>query len=166
MIWVDRLSGRKSAPFARRGPAWACAAIFLWLLWPGIDTGIRVLHYRKDGIRTYSTRAWAESELIGKVDALPPDALLFSNAPDAVYIRTGREARFTPYKREEFTLENSYRRLDRFSDRLQSDSTVQVAWFARVNRPYLYSIDELRDIFRVELIGEFADGSLYRVSKQ
>jgi hypothetical protein len=50
---------------------------------------------RNDGFG-FSGSAWQRSELIGLLRQLPPDAVVFSNAPDAVYLHTGHEAVLLP----------------------------------------------------------------------
>jgi len=101
--------------------------------------------------------------LLRQVSELPADAHLYSNAPDAIYILTGRIALFSPFKREESALKGSYRQLDKFLGRLRADTAATLVWFSPVNRQYLYTPDELPGSCEVQLVREFADGALYRL---
>ncbi len=161
LLWLDRRWGRSSSLSIKRAHPWTILAIILWLIWPCVDTGLRLRGYQRDGIRTFSTRAWVESELMKQVSELPADSHLYSNAPDAIYIHTRQMAVFSPFKREESALEGSYRQLDKFLGRLRADTASGLVWFTRVDRPYLFTVEELRSKCEVQLVTELADGALY-----
>lgn len=51
----------------------------------------------------YTSRVWRQSMLVDAVRRLPPDVLVVSNAPDALYVLTGRRAEFVPVRADPYT---------------------------------------------------------------
>ena len=99
------------------------------------------------GRRGLTAAAWDDSAVLAAVAALPPDITVYSNAPEAVYLLTGREAGLLPAhtdylsdrRRPEYEAERAA-----LADRLATDRGV-VVWL----RPYafrqrlLVPVDEL-----------------------
>ena len=118
---------------------------------------------RGDGL-FYTKRSLRESDLLAQVRALPPTALLWSNAPDAVYIHTGRCARLLPRQqrpdngRPDPAFASGWRELVGQRD-------AYVAWFdAFAWRSYLPAERELADAPSIQTITSLDDGRLYRIA--
>jgi hypothetical protein len=58
-------------------------------------TAVRTADAYANGIG-YADRYWSTSPILQWVDALPDDAIIYTNAPDLISFRTGRPARFVP----------------------------------------------------------------------
>jgi 4-amino-4-deoxy-L-arabinose transferase-like glycosyltransferase len=59
------------------------------------DGRLTIENLQKDG-QGYSTRVWRESETMQAIRDLPPDTVIYTNRPTAVYLLTGRGAYVTP----------------------------------------------------------------------
>ncbi len=118
---------------------------------------------RADGL-FYTKRSLRTSALLDRVRVLPPTALLWSNAPDVVYIHTGRCARFLPrHERPE-----SGRPDPGFAATwraLLGQPDAYVAWFdAFTWRSYLPTERELAAAPSVATAASLTDGALYRIA--
>lgn len=118
---------------------------------------------RGDGL-FYTKRSLRESDLLAQVRALPPTALLWSNAPDAVYIHTGRCARLLPRQqrpdngRPDPAFASGWRELVGQRD-------AYVAWFdAFAWRSYLPAERELAAAPSIQTVMSRDDGRLYRIA--
>jgi quinoprotein glucose dehydrogenase len=118
---------------------------------------------RADGL-FYTKRSLRTSELLARVRALPPTALIWSNAPDVVYIRTGRCARLLPRRqrpdngRPDPGFASGWREL-------LGEPDAYVAWFdAFTWRSYLPTESEFAAAPSIETVTSLADGRLYRIS--
>jgi hypothetical protein len=80
------------APVLGAGVKALCAASLLLMGWSYLDRTVawaRVNH--ADGYRLhYHARPWHESDVTAALRRLPPDALIWTNVNDAVYLHTGR----------------------------------------------------------------------------
>ena len=163
LLWVDR-RGLLCHGAEARGQIVTCViAVLLAVTWPVADSALRAAKFVSDGIPTYTTKKWLESELLDEISGLPDSSVIYSNAPDAIYILTGRSALFSPYKNESLTLANSKRRLDAFTKTLDKGLPVYLFWFTSVKRKYLYTVEELHDRCELELRAAMSDGEFYTV---
>lgn len=118
---------------------------------------------RADGL-FYTKRSLRKSALLAQVRALPPTALLWSNAPDVVYIHTGRCARLLPRHqrpdngRPDPGFASGWREM-------LGQPDAYVAWFdAFTWRSYLPTERELAAAPSIATVTLLADGSLYRIA--
>jgi hypothetical protein len=96
---IDRLLTRGLARRDAPRAAWVAPMIGLLLtVWViGIATRsanfLATAYYEGLGFRH---RVWRQSQTVVRLEALPLDAAIFSNSPEAIYLATGRAARFLP----------------------------------------------------------------------
>jgi hypothetical protein len=106
----------------------------------------------------YSTQAWQDSELVqylrGNSDLA--DRPIYSNGPDAAYILSGLEASYSP-GRERGTATPG-------QTRGWPESESYLIWFDRVERGYLFTLEELREMATIRSLARFSDGGVYTVS--
>ena len=69
----------------------ACVVIAMALMLPSIPLGLRLYHFG-DG---FAHAQWRRSPTIAAVNELPPELEIFTNAPGAVYLLTGRQVILT-----------------------------------------------------------------------
>jgi Dolichyl-phosphate-mannose-protein mannosyltransferase len=81
---------------ARRGLLAACWAL---VILAGVRAGAWVAAAEVEDLG-YASRAWRQSAIVEAVRALPGDVLIVSNAPDAIYVLTGRRAEFVRIGRQ------------------------------------------------------------------
>jgi hypothetical protein len=118
---------------------------------------------RVEGL-VYTRRGLRQSVLLARVRALPPTARLWSNAPDVVYIYTGRCARWVPPHKEPVqgrpnpSFASDWRTL-------LGQPDAYVAWFnAFTWRWYLPAERELAATSSVAALASFTEGTLYRIA--
>lgn len=116
----------------------------------------------------FSTPDWAESPLLEKVERLPKDACLYSNAPDAIQLYLGRMAYGFPATRDtagDVPAETYQANMAAAGARLKSQSCV-VVYFDTVDRHVWPGIpasveDEIRRAWHLKPIEQAADGAIY-----
>jgi 4-amino-4-deoxy-L-arabinose transferase-like glycosyltransferase len=119
----------------------------------------------------YASKEWRESELIRKVKDFPPETLIYTNAPDAVYFFTGRFSSYPPGKRRwnKLTekLEDRGDDLLKFAamkERLKEEKGV-VVYFHKIKRMKYPSEDELVEKLDLRRTVRVADGAIYKVKE-
>lgn len=97
---ADRLAARTGrAPRGRLILATMATALGLWIGVAALRTARHVERYRGAGTWGYNTARWDrsfETGLLHAVAALPADARIYSETPDAIYARLRRPARLLP----------------------------------------------------------------------
>ncbi len=109
----------------------------------------------------YSNTDWLQSATMARVRALPVDATIFSNAPDAVYMLSGRSTYEIP----------NVGHADAFAGVLQH--AIQVAkgpiilvYFADPNIAYRQPVpvEEIQDWLPTQVLANLPDGSVYDIT--
>ena len=110
-------------------------------------------------------RQFDESMTIERLGDLPVDIVIYSNAPEAIKVLTGRFAYMVPLVHKPYSLvpNTDYQaELDVMRECLGSQRGV-VVWLDGVRRWYLPSEEELRRVLPLELISSQPDGAIYRL---
>jgi hypothetical protein len=140
--------------------------IALWLMYPLARFSIYVWTSTATGAGGYSTVTWRESPLIEWLRTHPLDGEIYSNAPDAIYILTGRTAQFSPGRNQIGIVAQSpsqYQYVSQFRKSLKSEANNYLVWFYNMPRDYLYNVRELALDFEVEEITKISDGEIYTI---
>lgn len=131
------------------------------------------LHRGNYGGLAYSASKWKDSVGIQMADRLPDDAVVFTNAPDVVYIHTGREARGLPRRQ---TLKHGDRIYaphelwDQVKHRLKSSGGIVIRFnhwddkTARHTFRYIPSEKELEAQLPLQVMLEWEGGKVYRAA--
>jgi hypothetical protein len=116
-----------------------------------------------NGIGIYSSPMWKNSELLEVFVDSDFNKSIYSNAPDAIYYFTNiKDVRFAPRK----TFQASYELTDdliQFNISIINNEKIYLAWFKNVNRSYMYSIEELNNLYNIESYIKKIDGDIYTV---
>jgi hypothetical protein len=105
----------------------------------GVQAGSWVVAGLSDtdlGRRGLTAAAWRDSPVMAAIEALPPDVTVYSNAPEAIFLHTGRATSALPAVTDYLSgrMRPSYEaELAAMEDRLVRDGAV-VVWF----RPYAF----------------------------
>jgi hypothetical protein len=143
-----------------RRPALGTFAVILlctlWLTYPLARVSEHALSYARNGPPGFNTVAWRESPTIQWLQAHPLEGKVYSNAPDVVYILTGRAAHLSPCRSVDVSeLRNS----------LSSGLDHYVVWFDigwfDEWRSHCYDMRKLASIFDIEEVATFSDGGIY-----
>jgi hypothetical protein len=109
----------------------------------------------------YSGETWRNSGAIRRVEALPPGTVVYTNGPDAIYIRTGRLAQWIPSK----SSKDYPAKLSAMTERLRSGSAVLVYFDVITWRRDLLAEEELKQALPLIVVERTTDGSIYRIAQ-
>jgi hypothetical protein len=154
------------ARLSSRAPGVRSLALGAMVLLAGVSltrTGLWAVGSQLDEMG-YASRLWRESALVAEVKALRDDVRVFSNAPDALYVLTGRPARLVPLTADPFTRQENTRYAEDFG-RLERDLRGRsgvVVYFRWLRwRWYLPSERELIQRLGLVTIATAREGAMY-----
>ena len=117
-----------------------------------------------DGFEGFAARQWHDSELLAFLAELPEDVTIYTNGPDALYIHTGRRARYLPARIDPGTRapKPGYERaLEEVIHELRQENAM-VAWFDLITwRRYRASPAELGERMPLRRTEKLRDGSIW-----
>lgn len=108
-------------------------------------------------------RYWQQSEIIQKVKQLPDEVMIYSNAPETIYLYTGKPVLRTPRTLESTTgqFNQSYSSdLLQIKTKLDNRSGILV-FFNGLGRRTLPTEQELVDALQVSILFNTIDGTIY-----
>jgi 4-amino-4-deoxy-L-arabinose transferase-like glycosyltransferase len=111
----------------------------------------------------FASTVWRPSPLAAHLMAHPPDGILYSNIPDAVYARTGLRCRWIPAEYHYRSPRRDLASLHRFHREIRSGGARYLIWFHRRQHYHLHGLEALRTVARTEAVERCADGILYRL---
>jgi hypothetical protein len=144
------------------GTALVAAAGLLIVTIGAVRTGTWLSQNARDGIG-FSSTTWRESETLRLVRDLPVDVALFSNAPEPIYLYTGREA--TPFPRPRQAMSGGDN--PAFAAELADMGTTLAqgrgiaVYFRTLPRRTALPEGMLRDELALRTLVEASDGALY-----
>ncbi len=157
-----------SLRFSSRGSVvtWSLLGLSALVL---LSNVVRTAHQSRDAYVNgigFSSIHWDSSPILQAVKELPPNAKIYSNAPDALNFLTGRQTHYVPLRFERRTgmdnpLSPRSAQIANVAAALkQGDGYLifadKVDW-----RFYLMSEDELRNALELRVIEEVEDGRIY-----
>ena len=164
MILVFSLVESENAVGKRRILLWCITLSSLVLFLANVRPAAYWMSHRHREGEGFTSRAWRDSETVKFVEALPPHTVVYSNAADACYFFTKREALRLPAKFDpthnrvntDFEVQMAVLREDLINSR------AVVAYFDRINwRWYLPDQHELEETHKLPVVTRFADGVVY-----
>ncbi|MDQ3438936.1 MAG: phospholipid carrier-dependent glycosyltransferase [Planctomycetota bacterium] len=138
------------------------AAVFLLVM--AVRAGGWVNKAPKSGLG-FACRQWRESELGRFIRALPPDALIYTNTVDFLYLGQNRFAKPIPrlYYAVSRKQDVKYReRLRTMSEELQARGGYLIH-FSTIKRAWLPTEDRLRDDLPLNVVHAATDGKAYQL---
>jgi hypothetical protein len=128
-------------------------------------TATLVRLYRGPGEWGYRTRNWESSGAMAAVlRVVPPGALVYSNAPDAIYARVRRPARLLPVGPEVDGAARSARELEAARRAIaNADGGGYLVEFDTVQRSMLVSTETLASGGLVDTLTRASDGTILRI---
>ncbi len=111
----------------------------------------------------YTSSQWVNSEIIEKIKELPPDAVIHTNAPDAVYILTGRNPEILPHKYNIYTAQKN----KTFTSQIDSllSTTQENHYIAFFNAGWYFIVKEHEIMESLVLVKNAEDGALYSIGQ-
>ncbi len=145
---------------------------FVWLMYPLKELSNSIGAALDHGVGGYSSSAFAESPLIEALKTTPIPGLVYSNAPDGIYLLTELPSKGAPVRTEALvtmrdrrdTKERSYPSMAGFKQSLGSGRRTFLVWFKAMEwRTYILSIDELAREVQLSKTLSTTDGDIYEV---
>jgi len=129
-----------------------CLAWLQSSLYMGVENINHMVHF---GAGTCSNLQWEKSQLIRLLNFNRIKGGVFSNAPDVIYILCDIKAEMLPHRSGN---------LKDFSQKLSKHHDNYLVWFKRIGfRPYLLTVDELKMNYKIDLIKQLDEGSIYKI---
>lgn len=142
----------------RRGKRISLLFVIAWLSTWSMLSAFRISESvqsrMKDGAGVFTTTSWRESPLIDYLRMKPLEGRILSNAPDAIYIFTDMVAQLIPSR---------YADITEVRKSMSADGPSYLVWFENIDRPHLYSWQELASLFKIRELARFHDGSIYLI---
>jgi hypothetical protein len=143
-------------------------SIIIWMIYPAGKSVYIINDYKKLSGFGFSSDYWDNRETVKYLIThknLVSSYVLYSNVPEAVYLLTNLEARWSPAK----TLYNSPQLINTNSNLKEiwnGNDKICLVWFDKIDRKFLYSIDELQKDIKMIKIGQFSDGAVYTIGNK
>ena len=163
---VTGVSGRgRAAPPGRGLVITLCAFACVIIASNVLRTSIFAMSAYQDGIG-YVQRSWSTSPILRSVADLPPNATIYSNAPDLVAFRLRREARYLPAHFNHITgredpQEPFVKQMKELRNRLDSSDTYVVFIDGVDWRDYLLTERDLLRSVPLVAVAKLPDGRIY-----
>jgi hypothetical protein len=144
-----------SRPLARR---FAAIGVGVWLLYLSTRT-VTTLHAKEaEGAGGFATDAWQQSTLIASLRRHPLRGHLFSNAAGTCYLLAGLTADEAPEKTD------GAQAFEPIQDALDDETPTYLIWFRIEPSPEFVSDTEWRTRYRLTVVQNTDDGTIYRVA--
>ncbi len=143
------------------------AGLVFWMENQVVKTYGNFEYYAKQTGWEYGSAKWKSNTVIQYLKEhkeFGTKYLLYSNVPEAVYILTDREARWSPFK----NFYNSPRQisLNKSLNKIRAtDKKTCLVWFNNINRDFLFPLNEIRKDAKLEDIVRLKDGAIYLLSE-
>jgi hypothetical protein len=111
-----------------------------------------------------NSQAWLQSETMTALEKYPAEMIIYSNAPDAIYLHTGRPAFTLPRKFESAAQRINYTYdLDLAIVQAKLDSNqALIVYFSILNRPNLPTEEEIRTDLSLDVLASLSDGKIFK----
>jgi hypothetical protein len=164
IILVFSLVDWQSPVGHRRRLFWSIILSSLVLFTANLRPAANWVLFRHRAGEGFTSRAWKDSETVGFLKTVPLQMAVYSNAADACYLYTKREALRLPAKFDptgarvntDFATQMAMLREDLIKNR------ALIVYFDRINwRWYLPDRHELEETYKLPVLTRFADGVVY-----
>jgi hypothetical protein len=115
----------------------------------------------------FASTNWVHSPIVEAVETLPPRSVIYTNAPDVIYLLDGRAVSSIPETTDLSTLVRNPRFTAELAeiDRTLSTRGGFVVFVRGLDRPFLPSESSLVHLLDLRIVRNTASGAIYAVSK-
>ncbi|MHA1395609.1 MAG: hypothetical protein ACTSRZ_19065 [Promethearchaeota archaeon] len=117
--------------------------------------------FNENGI-AYSKYKYINSDIIQSLKTHKFNGTLYSNNPWLIYIHVNLDVKQTPRKYY-YNSETPTSDLPKFKEEISSSYESYIIWFNDYEKPYLYSINELKNNFTIIIIESKIDGYIFQI---
>jgi hypothetical protein len=132
-------------------------------LWGGYAVRSTMRSPRLGQVVSYTSPVWVgpTDAALAEVAQVSPNARLWSDAPDAIWVARHRAARSTPERVRSFAAHSPARQVQAFRDAVAESGPNFIVWIDQLRVPYLYSPDQLATVVRLQLVATGDHWSVY-----
>lgn len=150
---------------SRRNAKWinsvGTVVFVLWLVYSFSCSFLATSAWSQSGVGFFNSALWRESPLIEWLQMNPLDGAIYSNAPDALYIRIEKKDKFN-FRRYQYMLPKSKGDdLRQLKELLKANNKTYFVWFKYAQRESLCDIQDLRSVFVLKEVVALPDGAVY-----
>ena len=141
--------------------------IAIWFVYPMSYIIVNAINLISFG-RGYSGKAWRDSETIRYLlqhRALEAKCALYTNGPDATYIVAHIAAKMSPAK-SKYNSPEMVDDVPRLIGSWPEEDNACLIWFDTIDRPYLFTVEELQAIANMDRIARLKDGAIYSITRK
>ena len=141
--------------------------ILIWLVYPVLAIMLNVVNLTQNG-RGYNSKTWKDSETIQYLvqhQTIESECTVYTNGPDATYILAYLSAELSPDETRNNSPEIG-NDISRLMGSWPKESKACLVWFDRIDRTYLFTIDELQTVVNIDQITRLEDGSIYSITRK
>jgi hypothetical protein len=147
----------------------SCLAIgiAIWLLYPISSTAIKAVKLNSNG-RGFASKAWVESETVKYLNdhqTLKSECTFYTNGTDITYLLADLPSKTSPIATEYYS-SVVINTISSFKGTWPKESNACLVWFDKINRNYLYTVDQLQKIANIEPIALLEDGAIYTIARK
>ena len=142
-------------------------AIAVWLVDPTRTAISSIINAMKRG-QGYSSEYWRSSqtsEYLLQNRTLQSECVIYTNAPDALYVLANLTAKMSPSRRMS-NAPDILNDISSFRGSWPEERNACLVWFDKIGRQYLFTVDELQTIANVQQIIRLEDGRVYSVARK
>ena len=140
--------------------------VVIWLVNATRDTTSLITDAMSQGLE-YSGKYWRNSQTIKYFlqnrKSEHGCKIFYSNAPDVLYILANLVAKMSPRKMLGAKIIND---ISNLKGSWPEESNACLVWFDKVDRNYLFTVDELRTVANVQQVIRLEDGAVYLVTRK
>jgi hypothetical protein len=142
--------------------------IIAWMTYPVMLTIYNIHYYIEQSGWEFGSKAWKDNSIIRYLNNHPQlesGYSFYSNVPEAIYILTNKETKWSPSK----TLYNSHQLLNTNQDIKnvwQDKNQARLVWFNNMGRNFLFTIVELQKSANIVKVVQTKDGKIYTITRK
>lgn len=142
------------------------ALIVAWIGYLGYTMIIDIKTSLSEGAGSFASTYWQDMEFPKYIAQNPPDGIVYSNFPDALYLFSNLPASLSPRKHFYRSRNSETGDIEKLQSELDSGNQVFLVWFTEVGRGFLYTPQELGNVLLVEEREKQSDGIVYHLSRK
>lgn len=142
-------------------------AIAVWLVYPARAAMSSITNAMSQG-QGYSSESWRNSQTIEYLlqnRMLDSGRVIYTNGPDALYILANLTAKTSP-SRAMYNSPETVNDISSLKGSWPEENNSCLVWFDKIDRQYLFKVNELQTIANVQQIIRLEDGAVYSVTRK
>lgn len=144
----------------------AIIGIYL-LIFPTKATILSITNAMSQG-QGYSSESWRNSQTVQYLlrhHTIASKWVIYTNGPDVLYILANLTAKWSP-RRARYNFPEIVNDISSLNGYWPQENNSYIIWFDKIDRTYLFTVDELRTVANIQQIIRLKDGAIYSVERK